>query len=114
MWVGVILSTMMFCEGHSMAESMIIYEEALQIARSEVSKSRHEMIILTDDVLEFEFGWVFLYQPKRFYETQDPKYAVPGNGPLIVHRDGTVKILSSVRSVEEEAKSYLQSWKARQ
>ncbi len=96
-----------------MADTIINAEQALRVAEAEVAKSRHGMAIVKDQTLEYEFGWVFIYVPRKYLETNDPQYAVPGNGPLVVNRDGSIALLSTARPVRAEAEAYLAEWKSR-
>ncbi len=50
-----------------------------------------ELVLLEDDTLEREWGWVFFFGSRRWRETGDPAYQSRGEGPLIVNRhDGSV------------------------
>lgn len=99
-------------QGNAMADTITSADQALRLAEAEVAKSRHDMVILPDRTLEYEYGWVFTYVPRRFLETKDPQYAVPGNGPLVVQRDGKIALLPSARPVRVEADAYLAEWKS--
>lgn len=46
----------------------------------------HQMTIMPELTQEEDFGFVVFYAPKKFIETRDPRYAVPGNGPLVIDR----------------------------
>jgi hypothetical protein len=43
-------------------------------------------IILEQHTREEPFGWIFFWSDRRYIETEDPKYFVAGNGPVVVLR----------------------------
>lgn len=71
---------------------------------------RHNFVISA--VSEHEFGWVFEYVPKRYLETGDHNYLVPGSTPLVVTREGTVEYVGSSRTQLSTAiAEYLDKWR---
>lgn len=60
-----------------------------------------ELCLLERETLEMDFGWVFFYTSKLFWETGDFQHAVAGNAPLIVDRTvGSLHITGTARSTE--------------
>ena len=50
-----------------------------------------ELVLVDDDTLEREWGWVFFFASRRWRETGEPALRNEGEGPLIVNRfDGQV------------------------
>lgn len=47
-------------------------------------------MILDDETIEKNFGWVFFYDSKEHAETSDFRYALAGNAPIVVTRDGVI------------------------
>lgn len=45
-----------------------------------------ELIILDKLTMEKEWGWVFFYTSRKWQETQELRYAIAGNAPLIVEK----------------------------
>jgi len=45
---------------------------------------QHRFVIVEE--CEYDFGWVFGYNTKKYIETGDASYTFPGNAPLIVDR----------------------------
>lgn len=89
---------------------------ALEIARKTIENlnSKNPLVIMEDKTLEKDFGWVFFYTTKKYLETHDKKYLMPGNSPLVVDRvDGTTHFLSTslppIRAIEE----YEKNWRSR-
>ncbi|WP_194140646.1 YrhB domain-containing protein [Flavobacterium hungaricum] len=44
------------------------------------------LIILDEYTIEKPYGWIFSYTYKLLHETQNPKYLIAGNVPIIVSR----------------------------
>lgn len=42
-----------------------------------------ELIIIDDEVIETDFGWVFCYDSKRFIESNELIYTLAGTAPVI-------------------------------
>lgn len=84
-------------------------EQALAAVRARPVGVRagDELVIVDDDTLEREWGWVFFYTSRRWLETADTRYRVSGNGPLIVNRyDGSVKFNGTDRPGEYYVTQY--------
>jgi hypothetical protein len=66
-----------------------------------------ELVILDDETIEREFGWVFFYTSRRFLETGNALYMLFGNAPIIVdRRDGSLHVTGTARSVEEYIRDF--------
>src|SRR6476660_1249270 len=46
---------------------------------------QHRLVIVKE--YEYDFGWAFCYNTKRYVDTGDTLHAVGGNAPLIVDRE---------------------------
>ena len=92
---------------------MLSFEEARERALAQV-RSRpsdlppgDELVLLEDDTLEREWGWVFFFGSRRWRETGDPAHASRGDGPLIVNRhDGSVHATGTAHSGEYYVTQY--------
>lgn len=62
--------------------------------------------LLLNNTKKYEFGWVFFYASKRFIETGNTDYSIPGTSPFVVATDGSVTDLSSSVSPEEAIEEY--------
>jgi hypothetical protein len=98
----------------------ITKERALGIARKALSelKPGTEFVIHEDRTVEKEFGWAFIFSPRKFLESGDPKTLVPGAGPLVVERlgGGTQFLPTSVppdKAVEEYERRWREARKAK-
>jgi hypothetical protein len=66
-----------------------------------------EVVILDEDTIETEFGWVFFWNSKLYQETGEFKHALAGNAPIIVDRqDGSLHETSTAYAIEEIIESY--------
>jgi hypothetical protein len=62
-------------------------DQALSIAQNVLAEdTTHDLVILKDRTVERPFGWVFFYAPRRYAETGDKQYLLPGTAPLVVLR----------------------------
>ena len=60
-----------------------------------------ELVLVDDDTLEREWGWVFFFASRRWRETGEPALRNEGAGPLIVNRfDGQVHATGTGRPSE--------------
>ena len=95
-------------QGSRPPEGTITHERALAIAREAILhlSPGHEFVILEEQTVEKDYGWIFQFTTRRFLETRDPGTLVPGTGPLVVEKEGgaTAFLATSVcpeRAVEE-------------
>src|SRR5262249_54996518 len=66
-----------------------------------------ELVILDEHTIETDFGWVFFWSSKRYVETGESRYALAGNGPLIVdRRDGSIHKTSTSEPTDEIIERY--------
>ncbi|GAA0561926.1 YrhB domain-containing protein [Chitinophaga japonensis] len=96
--------------------SMITLDDAINIAREYLHSVRVtpplELELLLDDVIEFEYGWVFFYQSKEYLKTGDILDALGGNAPIIVNKfDGSLHITGTAHPVEKYISDYVKDLK---
>lgn len=92
---------------------MINYEAAHNIAIQAIAKinSAHDFIILDSMTIERKFGWIFFYVPRKYLETKNPKYLIPGTAPIVVEKkDGTVAYLSTSIPPTKAIEQYEAKW----
>jgi hypothetical protein len=90
-------------------------DAAVRTARAGVEGHRGEIeyVLLDDETVETDVGWVFFWTSRRFVETGDLSDAVAGNGPLLVdRRDGSLHQLWSGESWETGVERYRQTGRA--
>jgi len=84
--------------------------EAQIIAEGEIPESPYECVILEDETIAKEWGWVFFYQTKAFVESGDFRDMLGGNAPIIVNRvTGDVTITGTAHDIEYYINEYEQS-----
>lgn len=62
--------------------------EAQKLALSKIGEYAPLFIALIDisSDIEFEFGWLFYYQTKKYIKTRNEEYLLGGNTPIIVDK----------------------------
>lgn len=100
---------------HSYAQiDMINFEEAKLLAEQRIKEYMSyddslTLILLEDETIYEDFGWIFFYNSKEFVETGDMSYALGGNAPLLVDKNvGQVFETGTAMPIEEYIKSYRQ------
>ncbi|SMF25122.1 Immunity protein 35 [Alteromonadaceae bacterium Bs31] len=90
---------------------MIARHEAKEFVETEIANypkpESDRYIILDEETIEKEWGWVFFYTSEKWHQTQELKYAVAGNAPLIVERStGNIVVTGTAEPVENYIKEY--------
>jgi len=90
---------------------MIDKVTAKKLVEDYVNTSYHQegdsLVILDDETIEKDYGWIFFYTSRRYLETNRISYMLAGNGPIIVEREnGTLTQLSASLPLEESISSY--------
>nr|WP_315261187.1 YrhB domain-containing protein [uncultured Duganella sp.] len=79
--------------------------EAWDIALSKVQElgraSGGDFEILAEETRTIELGWVFFYNSSNFVRTGDIKFALAGNGSLLVTKDGQISCLPTASPWED-------------
>ena len=84
--------------------------EAQIIAEKELPESSYECVILEDETITKEWGWVFFYQTKVYVESGDFRDMLSGNAPIIVNRStGGVTITGTAHDIQHYINEYEQS-----
>ncbi len=83
---------------------MLTKDEALEIVKSrldEMSPSDDVYVVVDEGTIEKPYGWVFFYNSKTYLETDDYRYQLAGNGPVIVNKsNGTAEFFGASESPE--------------
>lgn len=70
-------------------------------------KEHLHLIIVESGTEEHDFGWVFYWTSREYFETGDIRYALGGNAPLIVDReDGSLHVTGTARQTSEYVDEY--------
>ena len=77
-----------------MINKEIAYKMAIEYINTYHKIRGDTLVILDEQTIEEEFGWIFFYQTKRGLETNMTRYKMVGNYPIIVDRlDGSIHYL---------------------
>lgn len=87
---------------------LISASQALALAQQAASQDVHDLVVDTNPQ-EHAFGWVFNVVPRMQLQTGDPRYGIPGLGPLAVLRTGDQRWLPPGPPLNQ-AISELQNW----
>jgi len=69
-----------------------------------------ELVLLEDETITKDYGWVFFYQSRRFLMTGSLSDRLAGNGPVIVLRgDGSIHQLGGNEPVDAMLESFERS-----
>jgi hypothetical protein len=69
-----------------------------------------ELVLLDDETITKDYGWVFFYQSRRFLVTGSLSDRLAGNGPVIVLRkDGSIHQLGGNEPIETMLESFERS-----
>jgi hypothetical protein len=90
---------------------MLTKEQAKEIALKEILKywniEDDEPMILDEETIEEDFGWVFFYDSKIHQETQIFSYALAGNAPVIVNKyDGSTYLTGTDDDIDDYIEEY--------
>jgi hypothetical protein len=75
------------------------------------AKPSADYVVMYDETIERDFGWVYSYFPRKFLETKDYNYLVPGAGPLLVLREnGSTLFLPTSVSTDAAIEAFEEKW----
>ncbi len=71
----------------------------------------HDLVMMKDRTVNRPFGWVFFATTRKYLETHDPQYLVPGMAPLVVLReDGSTEFLPTSLPPARAIELYEKRW----
>jgi hypothetical protein len=74
-----------------------------------------DLVLQEDRTVERDFGWVFFYTTRKFLETGDKKYLMPGDAPVVVLReDGSTRYLGTSVPPKRAIELFEAEWRANQ
>lgn len=88
--------------------SFLTYDKAKFLAQTWVNVMTLDIAEVIDEAtITKPYGWVFIYQSKKYLETQDISEMIIGNAPILVDRfHGELKILGTAYPVEHYLEEY--------
>jgi len=93
---------------------MITKESAISIASDHIKKitAKCESVLLMDQIIEFELGWVFLYESSKYLKSGEFGDRLAGNAPIIVNKnDGSITVTGTAHTVQRYIDDYLKAHK---
>lgn len=64
-------------------------------------------VILEQQTISEEFGWVFFYQSQKYVETGEFRHKLAGNAPFIIDREtGSLHVTGTARPTEFYINNY--------
>lgn len=92
----------------------IALEKVNSYFKESESNLSYDVIVLEEETMEFEFGWVFFYQTKEYVETGNILYALGGNAPIIINKyEGTMHFTGTAYPVEKYIIDYMEEFRKR-
>jgi hypothetical protein len=65
----------------------------------------NDFVLLREETVATEDGWVFFYNSRKFIETGDFSFTLAGNGPIFIRKDGEVHQLPTYIPWEQAIQS---------
>ncbi len=94
----------------------ITFQQAKEIALNhiesfdmppEIQIDGNRMILLEDEIIEKDYGWIFSWSPSKFIETDDSRYAAFSNNPfLVLKENGNLIEFASAYTIDENINQY--------
>lgn len=87
-------------------------EKALQIVQGYLDTllpldSDDQYVVIEKQILEKPYGWVFLFNSKKFLDSGNIFLSLCGNGPIVVQKDtGKIHQLGSANGLEATIKEF--------
>ena len=95
------------------SDLMITFEEAKAKVEKLINKpdphwaDKPTLVVLDNQTIEKEWGWVFFYQSLEFIESGDFKDMLAGNAPYIVNRNtGEFVVTGTALPIEDYISKY--------
>ena len=92
---------------------MLEKEKAKELAMTRILELKHvgyEPVIVDEETIERDFGWVFFWTSREYIETQDYRFLLAGNCPIIVNRfDSSTHLTGTARDIEYYIDEYERS-----
>lgn len=77
----------------------ITFEIAKKLALAHLNmqptQSEDRVVLIEDRTITKPYGWIFFYDSERFLNTEDISYALAGNAPIVVLKDGSMRYVNT-------------------
>lgn len=89
---------------------MLTKQQALELVSrkfQQMTTPDDPFVVVEEETIEKPYGWIFFYNSKKYIESGQIRFALAGNGPVIVNkRTETVEFCGTNRSVQELIEDY--------
>lgn len=88
---------------------MLTKPEALELVAEKLRQmsAPDDPFVVDAGTIEKPYGWVFFFNSKTYLETEDYRYALAGNGPVIVNKhDATIEFFGTYKPPSEFIAEY--------
>ena len=87
------------------AEATAVLEAMLAL------RPTHDFVVMRERTERHPFGWIFFYAPRKYLETGNGDFLVPGTGPVVVTLSGEIVELTSSLPPTAAINEYLETWR---
>lgn len=84
----------------------LIPDRTVEISSAGVTERPARVEIAISRTIEKDYGWVFLWQSKRYIESGDLRDMLIGNCPVLITKEGKLVLLPTSHPVEESLRRY--------
>ena len=110
---GAVLHAMVYAQNRQIGESVAITkDQALQRVREYLDRMGSTefaggYVVVESKTIEKRYGWVFVFNSKKYLETWNIIFSLGGNGPIVVEREsGRLHQLGSALSLQDSVKQF--------
>jgi Immunity protein 35 len=57
-------------------------KKAAELINADYHAEDDELVIVSEETIEKDYGWIFFYQSRKYLETGEFGYILAGNGPV--------------------------------
>jgi hypothetical protein len=88
------------------------YIEAKELVKKKIEREpspgeNYDPVIVDEDTIEKDWGWIICYQNKQYLETGNISFALAGNAPYVVNRfSGEVVVTGTAKPLEDYIREY--------
>jgi immunity protein 35 of polymorphic toxin system len=83
-----------------------IPDRTVEISSAGVTEAPAQVEVAIVRTIEKEYGWIFLWQSKKYIESGDLRDMFLGNCPVLITKEGKLHLLPTSLPVEESLRRY--------
>lgn len=82
-------------------------ERVAAILSERKGSHKDEWVVVAEETIEKDWGWIVFYQSRSYLETSDIAHALAGNAPYLVNKHtGEVRITGTALPLEDYLNAY--------